>query len=63
MKVMGGRQVSIILPALNEEETIGRVIDGVLEDDMEGKGYRFEIVVVDDDSTDRTMEAAEEEVD
>jgi len=30
---------------------------------MEGKGYRFEIVVVDDDSTDRTMEAAEEEVD
>ena len=63
MKVMGGRQVSIILPALNEEETIGRVIDRVLEDDMEGKGYRFEIVVVDDDSTDRTMEAAEEEVD
>ena len=63
MKVMVGRQVSIILPALNEEETIDRVIDGVLEDDMEGKGYRFEIVVVDDDSTDRTMEAAEEEVD
>ena len=63
MKVMVGRQVSIILPALNEEETIGRVIDVVLEDDMEGKGYRFKIVVVDDDSTDRTMEAAEEEVD
>ncbi len=63
MKIMVGRQVSIILPALNEEETIDRVIDGVLEDDMEGKGYRFEIVVVDDDSTDRTMEAAEEEVD
>lgn len=63
MKVMEGRQVSIILLALNEEETIGRVIDEVPEDDMEGKGYRFEIVVVDDDSTDRTMEAAEEEVD
>jgi len=62
VKVMVGRQVSIILPALNEEETIGRVIDAVSVD-MEGKGYRFEIVVVDDDSTDRTMEAAEEEVD
>ncbi len=59
MNVISGKRVSIILPALNEEDTIGRVIDEVPKVDMEGKGYQVEIVVVDNNSTDRTREIAE----
>lgn len=29
MKAMSGKRVSIILPALNEEDTIGRIIDEI----------------------------------
>ena len=59
MKAISGKRVSIILPALNEEETIGRIIDEVPKVDMEAKGYRVEIVVVDNNSTDKTKEIAE----
>jgi glycosyltransferase involved in cell wall biosynthesis len=52
--------VSVIIPALNEEETIGRVIDEVPKEDMEQSGYRVELLVIDNDSTDRTKEVAEE---
>lgn len=47
----GSRSVSIIIPTYNERENIERVVDrcrAALE------GYRFEIVVVDDDSPDET---------
>jgi glycosyltransferase involved in cell wall biosynthesis len=43
--------VTIILPALNEESTIGEVIDRVL-----GLPLKLELIVVDDGSTDRTPE-------
>jgi glycosyltransferase involved in cell wall biosynthesis len=49
--------ISVVIPAYNEEAAIGPVIDEV-RTAMEGAGYRYEIVVVDDCSTDRTVEAA-----
>ena len=49
--------VSIVIPAYNEEAAIGPVIDEVRAA-MEGAGYRYEILVVDDCSTDRTVELA-----
>ena len=54
------KEVYIIFPALNEEETIGKIIDEVPVEDIEGRGYRVEIIVVDNNSTDRTKEIAEE---
>lgn len=51
-------QVSIILPAYNEENAIGVVIDD-LKKVMNGNRYSHEIIVVDDASTDRTAEIAE----
>lgn len=56
---MSGKEVAIIFPALNEEETIGKVIDEVPAAEIEGRGYRVEIIVVDNGSTDKTREIAE----
>jgi len=50
-------KISVILPAYNEEKAIGKVIDDV-SSVMKQEGYDFEIIVVDDGSTDRTAETA-----
>lgn len=49
--------VSIVIPALNEEKSIGSVIDEICLT-MEGAGREFEILVIDDGSTDSTGEIA-----
>ncbi|MBI4398173.1 MAG: glycosyltransferase family 2 protein [Candidatus Omnitrophica bacterium] len=51
--------VSIILPAYNEEEAILGVIDDIHKA-MAGSRYRYEVLVVDDASSDRTAQKAEE---
>lgn len=53
------KKVSIILPALNEEKTIGKTINEIPKRDMEIKGYKVEILVVDNGSIDRTRVIAE----
>lgn len=51
--VANGLTVSVVLPALNEERTVGSVVEQVLSYD------RFtEVLVIDADSTDRTAEVA-----
>lgn len=52
--------VSIIIPALNEKLTIGKVIDEIPRRELQGAGYSVEIVVVDNNSTDGTGRIAEE---
>ena len=50
--------VSFVIPCLNEEESIGAVINEIL--DSNGlKRFSFEIVVADNGSTDRSVEIAE----
>jgi len=52
------KEVCVILPALNEENTIGMVIEEIPRRDIENKGYITNIVVVDNGSTDKTGEIA-----
>ncbi|MGE5073415.1 MAG: glucosyl-3-phosphoglycerate synthase [Anaerolineae bacterium] len=52
-------KVSLALPALNEEETVGNVIRTVQEALVQRVPLLDEIVLIDSDSTDRTREIAE----
>jgi dolichol-phosphate hexosyltransferase len=52
------KKVSVVLPALNEEEAIGKVIDEVPVKELEAKGYETEIIVVNNGSTDKTAKIA-----
>ncbi len=49
------RKLSVIIPAYNEEKTIGRLLDAVLEVELI-HGIQKEIIIVNDASTDRTEE-------
>ena len=49
--------ISIIVPVYNEEESVGKVIDE-LKIEMMASGYEYEIIVIDDGSTDRATEIA-----
>lgn len=50
--------ISVVIPAYNEEKTIGIVISNTLSI-MESLGLPYEVIVVDDGSTDNTKQAAE----
>nr|MDO8046139.1 glycosyltransferase family 2 protein [Candidatus Baldrarchaeota archaeon] len=49
--------ISVVIPAYNEEKTIGEVLSKTISV-MESVGRPYEIIVVDDGSTDRTLEIA-----
>jgi glucosyl-3-phosphoglycerate synthase len=53
-----GQSVSVVLPALNEEETVGDIVAVIRPDLMQQVPLVDEIVVVDSGSTDRTSEVA-----
>jgi len=48
--------VTILLPALNEERAIGRVLAQLPRNELEIAGYRVSVLIVDGNSTDRTLE-------
>lgn len=52
-------KISIVLPAFNEELAIGKVIDDI-QSAMAGQKYEYEILVVDDNSTDKTSDIAKQ---
>jgi polyisoprenyl-phosphate glycosyltransferase len=52
-------QLTVLLPAYNEEEAIVRVLAEIMEALSQDDGPSFEILVVDDGSTDGTADAAE----
>ncbi|NPV06457.1 MAG: glycosyltransferase family 2 protein [Anaerolineae bacterium] len=52
-------QVSIVIPAYNEEAAIGADLDSIREA-MDASPYSYEVIVVDDGSRDRTAEVVRE---
>jgi glycosyltransferase involved in cell wall biosynthesis len=55
---MSINNIAILLPALDEAETIGRVIDKIPKKELAALGYKVDIVVVDGHSKDMTCEIA-----
>lgn len=49
--------VSVVIPCKNEEDAIGKTIEGVFSALIDAT-YEFEVIVIDDGSTDNTMERA-----
>ena len=52
------KKISVVIPARNEEETIGLVLDDLNKVIAGLKEYSFEVIVVDDKSQDATAETA-----
>ncbi|MDG6220402.1 MAG: glycosyltransferase family 2 protein [Candidatus Thermoplasmatota archaeon] len=57
---MPNKKVTVLLPALNEERSIRKVINEIPLKALEERSYSTEIVVVDGHSVDRTLEIAAE---
>jgi glucosyl-3-phosphoglycerate synthase len=60
LKHRQGTTISLALPALNEEATVGHVIKTIKSALMDNAPLLDEIVLIDSNSTDRTREIAEE---
>jgi glycosyltransferase involved in cell wall biosynthesis/nucleotide-binding universal stress UspA family protein len=58
LKHQQGLSISLALPALNEEETVGKVVRMMKKELMENIPLIDEIVLIDSDSTDKTREIA-----
>ncbi len=52
------KKITVIIPCYNEEKGIGKVIDGVPKDRLKELGYETEIIVVDNNSKDKTSVVA-----
>lgn len=52
------KKLVIIVPCYNEEEGVGYVLDGVPKDRLMRLGYKTDVLVIDNNSDDRTAEIA-----
>ena len=52
------KTLSIVIPALNERDGIGKTIEAIPKGELERMGYKVEILVVDNGSNDGTPELA-----
>ena len=53
------KKVSIIIPAHNEEKTIGKLLDKIIKIELNQINFEKEIIVVDDGSNDNTANICE----
>jgi glucosyl-3-phosphoglycerate synthase len=61
LKEQAGLTVSLVLPTLNEEETIGVIVERARRELMDRHPLVDELLVIDSDSSDRTREVAASE--
>jgi glycosyltransferase involved in cell wall biosynthesis len=54
----GEKSVSVVIPALNEAKGIAKTIASIPKKELEKRGYKVQIVVVDNGSTDNTSSIA-----
>jgi glucosyl-3-phosphoglycerate synthase len=59
LKAESGTTISVVLPALNEERTVGPIVEAIVAE-LAGPGLVDEVVVADSGSTDRTADVARE---
>jgi dolichol-phosphate mannosyltransferase len=52
------KKITVLIPCYNEEKGIGKVIDRVHNDKLTRLGYRSEILVINNNSSDRTVKVA-----
>lgn len=52
------KKISIVIPCYNEEKGIGKVIAGIPQDKLKKLDYEYEVIVVDNNSQDKTSEIA-----
>lgn len=52
------KKISVIVPCYNEEKGIGKVIDGIPKKRLKELGYEVVIIVIDNNSKDKTSEVA-----
>ncbi len=53
----GSLKISVVIPTMNEEESIGQVLDSIIQT-LEPTEFEYEVIIVDTDSKDRTREIA-----
>ncbi|MBU1120835.1 glycosyltransferase, partial [Candidatus Micrarchaeota archaeon] len=61
VELKGEKTISVGIPTLNEEETVGKVIDVIRRRLVEQRPLVDEIVVIDSGSTDNTKQVAKEQ--
>jgi glycosyltransferase involved in cell wall biosynthesis len=54
------KKITILIPCYNEESGIGDVIKGFNREELKASGFDTEIIVIDNNSKDRTGEIARE---
>ncbi len=59
MGVFKIKKVVILIPCYNEEQGVGNVIDAVPKEKLSSLGYDTEVLVIDNNSIDKTREVAE----
>ncbi|MCL5072414.1 MAG: glycosyltransferase family 2 protein [Actinobacteria bacterium] len=52
------KKITVVIPALNEEKGIGRVLDEIPKDELKKMGYETEVMVIDNGSKDKTKYVA-----
>lgn len=52
------KKITLLIPCYNEERSIGTLIDEVPKDELKKRGYNIEVLVIDNNSKDKTAEIA-----